>query len=177
MRYRIVRCFLGSLLLWKRSDEEKIARIGYGDRTVPSWSWMAYPGGIDFISDAKQRLMVPRSADLDFTDDGVTLTVKVRRFEDCQIGQDGKQFALFARTAFAWPRKVGSLWFDVADRIEFKHSVVVGMGDDNGKKDPRKTYYFLLVREKQGGEGYERLGVGKVEARYISKESDAGKLW
>ncbi|EXA29129.1 hypothetical protein FOVG_19337 [Fusarium oxysporum f. sp. pisi HDV247] len=177
VRYGVVRCFLGSILLWKRSDEEKTARIDYGGRTVPSWSWMVYPGGIDFIVDAKQRLRVPRSADLDFTDDGYTLTVKVRRFNDCRIGQDGKQFAIFDMSAFASPGKVGSLWFDMAETTEFKHCVIVGMDKDHQKEDPWKTYYFLLVREKQGGEGYERLGVGKVEARYVSKECDAGKLW
>ncbi|KAF4333927.1 heterokaryon incompatibility [Fusarium beomiforme] len=152
-------------LLWKRSGGEKTARIDYGDRSVPSWSWMAYPGAIDFILDAKQRIMVPRSEDLDFADDGDTLIVKVRRFTDCRIGQDEKRFAIFARTIFAWTRKVGSLWFDVADRIELKYCVVIGMGDDIGKTDPRKTYYFILVREKQGERGYERVGVGKVEAQ------------
>ncbi|RYC78669.1 hypothetical protein BFJ63_vAg18458 [Fusarium oxysporum f. sp. narcissi] len=177
VRYGIVGCFLVPLLLWKRADEDQATLINYGDRTVPSWSWMAYPGGIDFISDVTQRLMVLRSADLEFTDNGDTLTVTVRRFKDCRIGQDGKQFAIFARSTFASPRKVGSLWFDVADRIEFKHCVIVGMDEDHQKEDPWKTYYFLLVREKQGGEGYERLGVGMVEARYVSKECDAGKLW
>jgi hypothetical protein len=138
---------------------------------------MAYHGGIDFILDSKQTIMVPPFADLDFADDGETLTAKVRRFKDCWIGQDGKQFAIFTRAAFVWTSKVGSLWFDVLDSIELKHCVVVGMGDDDGIEDSRKTYYFLLVREKQVGEGYERLGVGKVEARYVSKESNAGKLW
>ena len=65
----------------------------------------------------------------------------------------------------------------MADRIKFKHYVIISIGDDDEKIDPRKTYYFLLVREKQGRGGYKRLRVGKVEARYISKESDAGKLW
>jgi hypothetical protein len=138
---------------------------------------MAYSGGIDFILDANQVLKIPRSTDLDFTNDGDTLTVKVRRFKGCWIAQDGNQFAVFARTAFAWTRKVGSLWFDVADRIDFKHCVVVGMGDDDGKEDPQKTYYILLVREKLSREGYERIGVGKVEAQFVSKASDAGKLW
>jgi hypothetical protein len=136
---------------------------------------MAYPGGINFISDT-QGLMVPRLADLDFTDDGEALTIKVRRFNHCRMGQDGKQFAIFGVPPFAETNQVGSLWFDVADRIEFKHCVVIGM-DANQEEDPRKTYYILVVREKQGGgEGYERLGVGKVEARYVCKESDAGKL-
>ncbi|EWZ29348.1 hypothetical protein FOZG_16977 [Fusarium oxysporum Fo47] len=134
---------------------------------------MAYHEDIDFITDAKQRLMVPRSVDLGFADDGETLTAKVRRFKDCWMRQDGKQFAIFAGTAL---EKVGFLWYDVTDKIEFKHCVIVGMGNDNGKKVPQNTYYFLLVREKLGGEGYERLGVGKVQVRYVANESDAGKL-
>ncbi|KAI3570894.1 heterokaryon incompatibility protein-domain-containing protein [Fusarium oxysporum f. sp. albedinis] len=177
VRYGIVRCFLGSLLLWKCTSEGKTALINYGDRRVPSWSWMAYPGAIDFITDAKQRLMVPRSADLDFTEDGKALNVKVRQFKDCRIFQYGKQCRIFDRTAFAWIRKVGSLWFDVADRIEFKYCVVVGVGDDYEKEESRKTYYILVVREKLGGGEYERVGVGKVEARYVSRECDEAKLW
>lgn len=59
VRYGVVRCFLDSLLLCNRSDEETPAQIDYGGRTAPSWSWMAYSGGIDFISDARQSLMVP----------------------------------------------------------------------------------------------------------------------
>lgn len=121
--------------------------------------------------------MVPRSADLDFTDDADTLTVNVRRFKDCGIGQDGKQCAIFATTGFAWTRKVGSLWFDVADRVEFSHCVVVGMDEEHKKEDPQKTYYILIVREKLSEGGYERVGVGKVEAGYVSWECDTGKLW
>ncbi|EXA31830.1 hypothetical protein FOVG_16888 [Fusarium oxysporum f. sp. pisi HDV247] len=177
VRYGIVRCFLGPLLLWKRTNKDEAALITYRDRTVPSWSWMAYAGGIEFISDATQRLMVPRSADLDFANDGDTLAVKVRQFKDCWIGQDRKKFVIFAPTPSALTRKVGSLWFDVADKIEFRYCVVVGMGEEGQEEESCKTYYILVVREKQGGEGYERLGVGKVEARYVSKDRDTGKLW
>jgi hypothetical protein len=133
---------------------------------------MAYPGGIDFISDAKKSLKVPRSVDLDFADHGRALVVKVRQFENCRMKQEGKDHAVFDALG-----KVGSLWFDVTDRIAFKHCVVIGMDDYDGKEDPRKTYYFLLVREKLSREGYERIGVGKAEAQYVSKASDAGKLW
>ncbi|CAI6091565.1 unnamed protein product [Clonostachys chloroleuca] len=157
-RYGIVRCFLSSLLLWRRSDDQK--PIDYGDRTVPSWSWMAYSGGIDFISDVKQRLMIPEFAELDFADDSEALAVKIRRFENCRIDQDRKQFTVFARSRSGPTREVGSLWFDVTDRIDFRHCVIVGM-----VKDTQETYYILVVQEEASGGGYERLGVGKVEAR------------
>ena len=179
-RYGVFYCFFSRLLLWKRSDEEKTVPIVYKGRMVPSWSWMAYNGGIDFMSNSS--IMVPSYEDLRFDTNREALVVKIRQFENCQMGQE--------HAIFADPGRVGSLWFDMATKIEFRHCVVVGMCQDR-KEDPRKTYYILVVREKpreyEGlGVGevearyilkeYERLGVGKVEARYVSKESDIGKL-
>jgi len=45
-RYGIFQPYLHRNLLWQRSDEEKAKRIRYETRIVPSWSWMAYNGGI-----------------------------------------------------------------------------------------------------------------------------------
>ncbi|KAF7502887.1 hypothetical protein GJ744_004956 [Endocarpon pusillum] len=47
---------------------------------------------------------------------------------------------------------------------------------DDAKEDAYKTYYILTVRGNQQKNGYERLGVGEVEALYVSMESDTGKL-
>ncbi|KAK5988524.1 hypothetical protein PT974_10007 [Cladobotryum mycophilum] len=144
VRYGIVRCFLSTLLLWKRTHGEKTDPIGYGERTMPSWSWMAYSGGIDFISDIKLDLRVPGSTDLEFTDNGKALIVKVRQFKNCQMKEEegGGKHVISEAT-----RKVGSLWFDVTDRIEFGHCIVVGMVRDSWKADYEKTYYILMVRE------------------------------
>ncbi|RSL83472.1 hypothetical protein CEP52_016707 [Fusarium oligoseptatum] len=172
----IIRCFLGSLLLWKRTDGEMTAPIDYKDkRTVPSWSWMAYSGGIDFFTDGRRELKIPRSADLDLSDDadddGKALNVKVRQFENCRLEQEGTEHAIFDAAG-----QVGSLWFDLAGRHEFRHCVVVGMTSDQSKQDHEKTYYVLMVREKQDGGEYERVGVGKVEAAYVSTRCEDGKL-
>ncbi|KAK3360343.1 heterokaryon incompatibility protein-domain-containing protein [Lasiosphaeria hispida] len=173
VRYGIFDCFRSSLLLWKRSQEDKTPRIPYGDRTVPSWSWMAYSGGIDFLSDIKQNLVVPSRVDLGFADDGKALDVKVRRFgENCRVEQQAEGHVIVNGT-----EEVGCIWFDVADRIEFKHCVAVGMDKHDKKEDPRKTYYILVVWKKEDGVEYERLGVGKVEAQYVSRDGDAGTLW
>jgi hypothetical protein len=188
VRYGIFRCFLGSLLLWKRTSDNKTTPIPYTDRTVPSWSWMAYSGGIDFIADAKQLLVVSRIEDLGFKRDGKALKVKVRQFgENCRMEQEGEGHAIVNGA-----KRVGFVWFDVADRFEFKHCVVVGMGEDE-EDDPQKTYYVLIIREKADGlmktlrrlttsflfgkTPYERLGVGKVEAQYVSIDCEAGTLW
>jgi hypothetical protein len=168
-RYGVFRCFLSNLLLWKRSDEEKTASIDYGGRKEPpSWSWMAYYGGIDFVSNS--NLMVPDSKDLGFDTGQEALLVRVRRFEDCRLEREGKEHAIFAGR-----RRVGSLWFDVEGKNQFEHCVVVGMREEE-IENPQKTYYILVILKTIQDNEYKRLGVGKVEARYVSKESDTGKL-
>jgi hypothetical protein len=42
--------FLHRNLLWQPSGGEKMKRIDYGGLKVPSWSWMAYNGGIQFLN-------------------------------------------------------------------------------------------------------------------------------
>ncbi|KAK4161203.1 heterokaryon incompatibility protein-domain-containing protein [Cladorrhinum sp. PSN259] len=174
VRYGIFRCFLGSLLLWRRIYGKKSPPISYKDRTVPSWSWMAYSGGIDFISDAKKDLMVPLLIDLDFANDEQALNVKVRKFGgNYRMEQKGEEHAIVDGT-----KEVGSLWFDVADQIYLKdcNCVVVSMVRDLSVEDSRKTYHVLIIRGKAGGGGYERVGVGKVEAPYVSIDGVAGTL-
>ncbi|KAK0638916.1 heterokaryon incompatibility protein-domain-containing protein [Cercophora newfieldiana] len=168
-RYGIFTCFLADLLLWKRSDGEMADRIEYSGRTVPSWSWMAYSRGIDFISDP--TLVVPPHTDLCFHNNKPALIVKVRQFANCRIEQEGERYAIVADTG----KMVGTLWFD-RGYIEFRHCVVIGMRKDN-MDDARKTYYILVVRGKGPGQGYERLGVGEVEARYVSKKCNREELW
>ncbi|KAK4207642.1 hypothetical protein QBC37DRAFT_298305 [Rhypophila decipiens] len=174
VRFGIFRCF-GSILLWRRTQEEKTAPVLYEGRTVPSWSWMAYSGGINFIIDRTDRLHVPRSKDLDFTKDGKALKVQVRTFHgNCQMEKREEEYALVDGT-----KTVGFLWFDVADLIHFKdcNCVVVSMIWDYEEKDARKTYHVLIVRKGSGRRRYKRLGVGKVEAQYVSREFVAGTLW
>ncbi|SCO54819.1 uncharacterized protein FFNC_15668 [Fusarium fujikuroi] len=49
-RYGVFGFFFHRSLLWQRSDLEKTERIEYKESDkVPSWSWVAYPGGIKFI--------------------------------------------------------------------------------------------------------------------------------
>jgi hypothetical protein len=47
--YGIFREHLHRNLLWQRTDREKMQQIGYAPGTIPSWSWMAYSGGIQFM--------------------------------------------------------------------------------------------------------------------------------
>ncbi|CAP71746.1 uncharacterized protein PODANS_6_6980 [Podospora anserina S mat+] len=170
-KYGIFRFCLGSLLLWKRTEEQK-PLIKYDDDQVPSWSWMAYSGGIEFILDPNPSFRVPRFEDLDFADDRSVLNVKVRNFGgSCRMGQNEEKYVILDGE-----EEVGSLWFDIADQIRFEdcNCVIVGALDaemkDHKVEDARKGYYMIIVQKEDGDRGYKRVGVGIVRAQYVSEE-------
>ncbi|KAK4158789.1 heterokaryon incompatibility protein-domain-containing protein [Cladorrhinum sp. PSN259] len=173
--YGIFSLFLGPLLLWKRTQENG-PRIQYStDLVVPSWSWMAYSGGIDFILEPTVRFLVPRRNDLDFADDGRALNVKVRNFgASCRAEKKEEKYVILNGT-----EEVGSLWFDMADQVQFKdcNCVVIGTLRD-GKEDARKDYYVIVIWKISGRHRrYKRVGVGMLEAQYISRDCISGRLF
>lgn len=148
----------------------KTGPILYEDKNVPSWSWMFYDGGIDFLTHSMLR--VPDFGKLRF-DSNRGIDIEVRQFQACYMEERGEKHMIFAGTD-----EVGFLYFDMdsAARIEFRNCVVIGISEDDDNDDPDKKYYILIVRKILGEGEYERLGVGQVQARYVSCKSDAGKL-
>ncbi|RAK82870.1 HET-domain-containing protein [Aspergillus costaricaensis CBS 115574] len=170
VRYGVFRCFLPRLLLWKRAGIEN-DRISYDDNRVPSWSWMLYNGKIDFLT--KSDLKVPENQSLSFDDSDSGINIEVRQLDGCYTrGRDG-EYMIFMGT-----EKVGVLHFDMelAAEVESRNCVVIGVRADDGDDDPNKEYYILAVRKISEGKEYERLGVGRVRARYVSRASTSGKL-
>ncbi|KAH8590353.1 heterokaryon incompatibility protein-domain-containing protein [Bisporella sp. PMI_857] len=190
-RYGIFSYFLSKLLLWKRADgKEKTAPIVYQDGEVPSWSWMAYDGEIDFISSS--RLMVPDYSDLRFAPEQNLsgslseaelmvrgfwkrmLMVQVRRLKNCHMEQGEPKCTIIADG-----RSVGTLWFDMKITESFPDDVVVVGMDKSQQKDSKQTYYILAVKKEYKAprwSAYVRLGVGEIEAQYVSNEGNGAIL-
>lgn len=168
VRYGIFDCFLHRLLLWKRSDT-KSGPIHYENSVVPSWSWMFYNGNIEFLTDSTLR--VSEVIKLNF-ESNQGISIEIRQFESCCMNQTDN-FTILADTG-----NVGFIYFDMdsTERNEFRNCVVIGSSANDHNNDPDKEYYILAVRKTAGEEEYERLGAGQVRARYVSKNSSAGKL-
>jgi hypothetical protein len=104
--------------------------------------------------------------------DRESLVIKARHFENCRLDVVEKEHTIFADS-----RKVGSLWFDMRPNTQFKYCVVVGMpGNQDESRHSQKKYFILAVQEQPHNGRYTRVGVGEVEACFVSKESDTGKL-
>ncbi|EHA21142.1 hypothetical protein ASPNIDRAFT_54678 [Aspergillus niger ATCC 1015] len=184
VRYGVFRCFLPRLLLWKRAGMEN-DQIIYDNDRVPSWSWMLYNGKIDFLT--QSDLQVPRNQSLSFDNSERGINIEVRQLEDCYTRErDGehiiftktKKFEVTTEVEVTKEVEVGILHFDMgsAAEVESRNCVVIAMSQDDDKDDPNKDYYVLAVQRTSGEEEYERLGVGRVRACYVSKGSISGKL-
>ncbi|KAF4634558.1 hypothetical protein G7Y89_g3549 [Cudoniella acicularis] len=50
LAWGIIKCYLHRSILWRRAGDKMMKRIAYPpQREVPSWSWMAYEGGISYM--------------------------------------------------------------------------------------------------------------------------------
>lgn len=171
--------FLHRSLLWKRkSDTECLLPIKFNPERsvrVPTWSWMAYEGAIDYHrpphgmvnwsidvvpvwgkESAQQR--APQDGTRDYLHPGrmATMEVIVCPFDNATRLKKGQEFHLDDdRTQTS---SLGILF-----------CVVIGTKISNGHTE-NKEHYVLLVRAKPGLDGtniYERVGVGSMLGRHI----------
>lgn len=170
-------------LLWCRGSEEasleKIRFDGHDQLQVthetpppPSWSWMAYKGGIEYLNlpfgevDWEEiDILSPWSTSLPGTwyssdpDTGPTgLSVIARKFEF------GDNERVDERLIYDTPELTGS-----GSGLK---CVVLGRTKNSGQEVRDSTHYVLLVRPKvpqvnRGGPFYERAGVGYMPGNRI----------
>ncbi|KEY64228.1 hypothetical protein S7711_03513 [Stachybotrys chartarum IBT 7711] len=167
------RSLLQHSLLWKRGKEvATLTRIDFGlNRAIPSWSWMAYNEGIDFL-------------DLPLGD------VKWLRGEiispwadpSGEMARGTPEISILARK-FTTRREltedsVDSIVYDSPDRVQRQAVRCVLMGKIGNRGTSKKEdliYCVLFVQPQKVAPGtaetYERVGVGFLAAKVIDLDS------
>ncbi|KAH7046576.1 heterokaryon incompatibility protein-domain-containing protein [Macrophomina phaseolina] len=156
-RYGIFQRYIHRGLLWQASDN-KMERIAYNNRHVPSWSWMAYSGAIQFINipfgsvDWINYLRFDEERDY-------AIIADVAAFTNCTMELHGKQYTVSdsSGTERGWIR------YDVEDGEELcqERCVVVGMVRNGRFKD---CCYIMIVRPTGVDGEYRRVGVGLIHS-------------
>jgi len=170
-RYGIFQQYLHRNLLWQTSDN-KMERIVYKNRNVPSWSWMAYNGGIQFMDIPFGTVDWINSL---WFDEGheLALITDVGEFRDCIMEPDGKYYAIldFGRTKRGW------IQYDVEEGEDlFKERCVVAgksikdWDSEDGDRLDVKEYYILVVRPTSVDGEYKRVGVGLIQSDYVVRQ-------
>jgi hypothetical protein len=158
-KYGILETYLHRNILWHASDL-KLQKIEHEDY-VPSWSWMAYNGGIRFLNEEEIHFgPVEWSTELRFDENcDHALIADVRVFQNCTMESEGCRYAVFdlSETNRGWIR------YDVEDgeNLLEEHCVIVGSSENS------KDYYVLLVRPTTLDCEYKRVGMGQVSENCV----------
>jgi hypothetical protein len=166
-------------LLWHRGTDmqtRSLERIQFPANraisAVPSWSWMAYTGGIDYFKldfgGFVWELLYPpwsRALKSPRTDDrgiGATLVAKARKYDyDKEISRKGDRI----------------LVFDQAWEPDTRKTLCVVLGVEKGNiSQAEKTHYVILIQDMnaqklEGNKAYKRVGAGFLPGKCIARNS------
>ncbi|OXV05317.1 hypothetical protein Egran_06915, partial [Elaphomyces granulatus] len=163
--FGILERFLHRSLMWQRAGDAPMTKVRYSkDRNVPSWSWMAVEGPIQYM-------------DIPF--DGVNWSEDIRSPFKQLVGVIGSQYDIAG--------DIDAIARDLV--LPLQGADVQVVFDQPGGTQPRvlkcvvvakekvdrvtdlQKYYVLLVRSiraSQGSKEYERTGVATVRRRHVS---------
>lgn len=167
-RYGIFGLYLHRTLLWQRSSVPMM-RIEYGTREVPSWSWMAYTGGIGFIEDRFGDLEVFQN--LRFAEgDRKALITDLWEFGDCHLKEEEAELeATSYKILDSGRMEIGWTKYDVKDGKDRRLERCVIVGRSKSNRSGHRNCYILVVRQTAENE-YSRAGTGMIQQSYISRQ-------
>ncbi|ESU07548.1 hypothetical protein FGSG_02152 [Fusarium graminearum PH-1] len=170
------RGLLRRSLLWRRADETKeLSRIQFcpspSDTRVPSWSWMAYTGSIEYISaefggTEWETVQTQWDSDSNKTDDSVLIAEAF----DYTISDENSTAS----------DNDSTLTFDSSSGLSEGVTKCVVLGKQKGtQQDQEKIHYVLLVRTKPnlGQAIYERIGAGRLRGKWIGENGEKVRIW
>jgi hypothetical protein len=174
-RFGIFQPFLHRSLLWQRSEERDTDRIDYGAQIVPSWSWMAYSGSIQFMDTTFGGVEWVRSLRFNQRNRRRWLNKKwkpalvtdIGSFQRCSPERRGTGYALLDLDGV----ERGWIQFDIETHEGLNAEKCVVVGRDSRESDAGKRRYYILVVRSTGMENeYTRVGAGWILSDYVARQ-------
>jgi hypothetical protein len=156
--YGIFDCYLHRCLLWQRSDATLERIESFRGRPVPSWSWMAYTGGINYMDIPFGKVTWAKDIQSPFAD------WKPHIREDAEPDNRLPEIRALAWDLEGIPKQ--HLILDSTDRTftgPLKY-VIVGT-EREAIVSVYQTYYVLIISSacKPEADLYERVGIGIIQ--------------
>ncbi|KAM0418916.1 hypothetical protein ACHAPT_012181 [Fusarium lateritium] len=161
--YGVLDCYFHRSLLWKRGGDTLSRIPNTRGELVPSWSWMAYSGAIDYVPALGGKVSWLNNIKSPFS----------RAPSDSSHHED-ETLALEApvRSIINDPPD-GSIFLDEPTRVltQPMECVILGSGSPDLSGDFQRHWVILVHcisnADASGGGVYERLGVAVLEGRHI----------
>jgi hypothetical protein len=164
-KHGIFEAHLHRNLLWQTSDKQA-ERIMYTNKQeVPSWSWMACSGCIEFMEIGMGSVSWVKALAFDTKCDSAALIADVGKFLDCTMKSEGDRCIVLD---ISTNNEAGWIRYDIESGAEGSenHCVVVGRTEDNNAE--QQYYIMVVVLTEKDGE-YRRVGVGKVRTGCVER--------
>jgi hypothetical protein len=180
-RFGIFQSFLHRSLLWQRSEERDTDRIDYRAQIVPSWSWMAYNGSIEFMDIPFRTVEWVRGLRFNKRNEQSgfdkewksALVTNISSFRRCSFKRKGTGCAILDldRADGADGAKRGWIEYDMEthERLDAERCVIVGR-DSRESNAGKRNYYILVVRPTGMENEYTRVGVGCILSDYVARQ-------
>ena len=142
-------------LLWQRRGGW-LQRIKYpAKRTVPSWSWMAYYGEIQYVNIPSQGMeWLSRSQELG---------------KDLRWGSSALSITVNNLSHQELSKELWRLSFDDPDSVELQDVMCVVLARHRDGESGTVEYYVILV-VLRFYKGYQRVGLGRLLERHLKRE-------
>jgi len=171
-KYGIFKKHLHRNLLWQTSDKQT-ERIAYtNNQEVPSWSWMACSGGVEFVEVKIGSVSWVKALAFDTKCDPAALIADVGKLLGCTIESEGDRCIVLD---ISTNNEAGWIRYDIESDAEGSenHCVVVGKTEDNNAAQQ----YYVLVVVPTGKDGeYRRVGVGKVGTGCVERSASEARI-
>lgn len=171
----VTRGLLRRSLLWRRGvDTRSLTRIHFPTEsvlpTVPSWSWMAYTGGIDYLQpdfgnyEWEEDLQSPWSTNAPSNISNTDISIA-----NMALVAPAREYDLGAAVL-----SEGELIFDTPNRSSMPKTLCVVLGKAKGSPSPETRRHYILIVAVAGHKGcagetiYERVGAGYLPGKCIS---------
>ncbi|EXK84511.1 serine/threonine protein kinase [Fusarium oxysporum f. sp. raphani 54005] len=168
-------------LLWKRSEDEPVLElIDFSRRpedSMPTWSWMAFKGGIDYLDPPFNKV------DWEMTEVESPWSRKSGGSEGTLSSHHLKVTARPFNVAGHRPGEI-ELIYDNPERKATSEGyrpkcAIVAKSKEGVDRNEKSFYVMILIEvpnmDSQGQQVFRRLGVGRMMGKYISWEESLQK--
>jgi hypothetical protein len=158
--YGIPEKFMHQTLLWQRSQHGKLNKIEYEKNPVPSWSWMACSGPIEFAISLGTEIEGRIDLCFEESQENALLAAEVAKFINCELKGEETTEVQEKGTE----KIVGRMRYDKTNDIpDFNVQRCIVLGRDSRAKE---KYYVLVVSLTLNHE-YTRIGIGEIDRCYL----------
>jgi hypothetical protein len=163
-RHGVFEQYLHRNLLWQASDS-RMEKLEYETQLVPSWSWMAYNGGIQFMSIAFGTVDWNKNLRFD-TEIDHALVTDVGNFQACTLKQEEMHHAILDLSGI----QRGWVKYDIGSGGDICKEQCVVIGRKSNDLENEKEYYMLVVRPTSVDREYNRAGVGLIQSGFVLRQ-------